>query len=92
MNTVKSLAESLDRGRRSLSDADLARKTGLTRQSIARALSGHENFNVTTLLAIAEATGQQVLIVPSEVARAIEGSNTPIAEHIRSITDNLKSR
>ena len=72
MNTLKSLSERLRNSRQGHSDTALARLTGLTRQSIARVMSGDENFNVTTLLAIAEATGQQVLVVPNKVARARE--------------------
>jgi transcriptional regulator with XRE-family HTH domain len=90
MNTLKSLSERLLSSRQGLSDAALARLTGLTRQSIARAMSGEENFNVTTLLAIAEATGQQVLVVPNEVARAISVDGASSGAHIRSVTDALR--
>lgn len=90
MNTLEYIAKSLRQASQGRSDSDMARQTGLTRQSISRALSGEDNFNVTTLLAIAEATGQQVLVVPNEVARAISASGDGSSARIRSVTDTLK--
>jgi DNA-binding phage protein len=91
MNTLASIAESLDQGRKSSSDVALAAQTGLTRQSVSRALSGKQNFNVTTLLAIAEANGQEVLILPREAARALMGSNMTPAKSVSTMTDDLKN-
>lgn len=91
MNTLKSIADSLRQGRRDASDVELASKTGLTRQSVSRALSGVHNFNVTTLLAIAEANGQEVLLVPREVARALTGANQPPGMRIATMTDALRN-
>lgn len=91
MNTLGVIADSLRQGRKITSDVALAAKTGLTRQSVSRALSGKQNFNVTTLLAIAEANGQEVLIVPREVARAFMGSNIAPAKSVSTMTDDLKS-
>lgn len=90
MNTLNSIAESLRLGRKGRFDVELAQKTGLSRQSVSKALSGNHNFNVTTLLAIAEANGQEVLVVPREVARALKGSNQT-APSVATITDDLKS-
>ncbi|MDO8694679.1 MAG: helix-turn-helix domain-containing protein [Sheuella sp.] len=89
MNTLKAIADSLLTGRRKTTDIDLARQTGLTRQSIGRALSGEHNFGVTTLLAIAEANDQQVLIVPSQVARALIASNQLSIPHVQTMTEDL---
>jgi hypothetical protein len=90
VNTLNSIAESLRQGRKATSDVELASQTGLTRQSVSKALSGKHNFNVTTLLALAEANGQEVLVVPREVARALRGSNLS-APSVATITDDLKS-
>ncbi|MFC6281134.1 MULTISPECIES: helix-turn-helix domain-containing protein [Polaromonas] len=90
MNTLKSIAESLRKGRKDSSDVDLASKTGLTRQSVSRALSGDHNFTVTTLLAIAEANGQEVVLVPRDVARALSGSNQPPGQSVATMTDELR--
>ena len=90
MNTLKAVAKGLVSGRKPLTDTDLARQTGLTRQSISRALSGEHNFGVTTLLAIAEANGQEVLIVPRDVARAFEYSGQLNVQHIATMTEGLQ--
>lgn len=90
MNTLKSIAESLRHGCKDTSDVKLASKTGLTRQSVSRALSGKHNFNVTSLLAIAEATGQEVLLVPREVARALSGAGQPPSKSVSTMIDELK--
>ncbi len=90
MNTLKAIAKGLVSGRKPLTDIDLARQTGLTRQSISRALSGEHNFGVTTLLAIAEANGQEVLIVPRDVARAFEYSGQLNIQHVTTMTEGLQ--
>ena len=89
MNTLKAIANSLLAGRQKTTDIDLARQTGLTRQSIGRALSGDHNFGVTTLLAIAEANGQEVLIVPRHVARALIASDQLNMLHVKTMTEDL---
>ena len=90
MNTLKAIAKGLVSGRKPLTDIDRARQTGLTRQSISRALSGEHNFGVTTLLAIAEANGQEVLIVPRDVARAFEYSGQLNVQHVATMTEGLQ--
>ena len=90
MNTLSCIAENLRLGRKDAFDVELAHKTGLSRQSVSKALSGNHNFNVTTLLAIAEANGQEVLVVPRDVARALKGYNET-ATSVATITDNIKS-
>jgi DNA-binding phage protein len=90
LNTLKAIATGLLDGRKALTDVDLARQTGLTRQSISRALSGEHNFGVTTLLAIAEANGQKVLIVSREVASAFESSGQLNVQHVATMTEGLQ--
>lgn len=90
MNTLKSLAEGLRQGRKIASDVDLALKTGLTRQSVSRALSGKQNFTVTTLLALADANGLEVMLVPREFARALSGDNVQEADRIMTLVDQVR--
>ena len=90
MNSLKDLSRALESGRKDLSDVALAKRTGLTRQSIAHAFSGTKGFNVTTLLAIAEANDQVVMIVPKEVARAISTSPLPKPKSVSTMTEHLK--
>lgn len=91
VNTLKSVAEGLKQGRTLKSDVALAKATGLTRQSISKALSGTHNFSVTTLLAIAEANGQELVLVPRQVARAILGTDAPPGQTVQSMTDDLRN-
>lgn len=74
-----------------MTDVELARRTGLTRQSIRRAMTGDQNFSVTTLLAIAEANGQEILIVPREAARALTTSTPTDAQHIPPVTNAVRN-
>lgn len=90
MNTLKNIAENLRQGRGVANDVALAKQTGLTRQSISRALSGDHNFNVTTLLAIAQANGQEVMLVPRDVARALAGTHQPLGQTVPTMADELK--
>ena len=90
MNTLKSLAEGLRRNRKIVSDVDLASRTGLTRQSVSRAFSGKQNFTVTTLLALADANGQEVLLVPKQVARALMEDNTLPTDRISTMIDKIR--
>lgn len=91
MNTLRDIAESLRQGRKDVTDVELATKAGLTRQSVSRALSGVHNFNVTTLLAIAETNDQVVMLVPREMARALAGANLPRSQGVSTMTDELRS-
>ncbi|WP_288194067.1 addiction module antidote protein [uncultured Phyllobacterium sp.] len=45
--------------------ADLARKTGLTRQALYKALSGEGNPELATITKVADALGLQLTIVPA---------------------------
>lgn len=94
MNTLKTLANTLTTAKvkQRLSDAALAADAGVQRMTISRALSGTENFNVTTLLAVADRLGLEVMLVPKEAARALRGApgsdSAPIAtvaEHFRNL-------
>ncbi len=91
MNTLRTIAEGLRQGRKGMSDVELARKTGLTRQSVSRALSGEHNYNVNSLLAIAEANEQVVMLIPRDAARALMGINEPEIPPIATMTSGLLS-
>ena len=90
MNTLHSIASSLRQGRKTPVDVHLAQQTGLSRQSLKKALSGTANFNVTTLLAIAEANGQEILVVPKALAQALAGSGSPPQSHVATVSSELR--
>jgi DNA-binding phage protein len=88
MNSLASIADSLRAVARGTSDVQIANRTGLTRQSVAKALSGQHGYNVLTLLAITEALELELLIVPRDVARALR---TPInAVSVPTMIDSIK--
>lgn len=93
MNTLKSIAEDLRNGqyKARLPDVELARQTGVTRQSISRALSGRQNFNVTTLLAIAESLELDVMLVPKDVSRALVESGNHDIQRVATMADHLRN-
>lgn len=71
-----------------LGDVELARACGVTRHSIRRALSGNENFTATTLLAMADALGLSVILVPKDAASALRYRKD--TSPVRSAVDGLK--
>lgn len=91
MNTLKELSKYLADAKQSarMTDARLAAACGLSRQSVARALSGHENFTATTLLAMADAMGMAVLLVPKEAAQALRYQQGAVP--VRSAVDALRN-
>ena len=91
MNTIGSLAEALRRGRIIDTDVELGRKAGMSRQSVAKALSGDHNFTVTSLLALAEANGLEVVLVPREAARALRGTGQPHAQGVATMASDLQA-
>ncbi len=90
MNTLKSLASDLANSKAALklSEVDLAKASGVTRPSIRRALSGEENFTATTLLAMADALGLSVMLVPKNAASALR-YRVDVAP-VRSAVDSIK--
>lgn len=95
MSSLKTLSSELAEAKhaKGLSDLALAKAAGVTRQSIARVLSGHENFGVTSLLSIADALGLVVMLVPAEAAKALCGSHKSTASEpsIPSLIDQFKN-
>ena len=71
-----------------LSEAELARLCGVTRHSIRRALSGEENFTATTLLAMADALGLAVMLIPKDAASALRYRMDTLP--VRSVVDGIK--
>lgn len=90
MNTIKDVAAALSAGRSDKHDVALAQKTGLSRQSISRVLSGKHNFSVSTLLALAEANGQELVLLPRGVARALISPQTDEYVPIATKSSNLR--
>lgn len=74
MKTLSEVAERLESERRrlKLDYQTLAGKTGLTPLSVRSALQGRTAPRVTTLMALADQLGLEVLLLPKVVARGLE--------------------
>jgi transcriptional regulator with XRE-family HTH domain len=73
MKTLTELAQVLERARqeRKLTYDELARATGLTPLATRRALQARTAPRVTTLMALAERLGLEVVLVPRVVAQGL---------------------
>lgn len=94
MNTLSDIAKALadEKERRNISDSALAREAGMTRLTAIRALGGRENFGVTTLLALADRLGLEVMLVPKEAAKALRGGTATAKESpVATVADQLRS-
>ncbi len=92
MSTLKAIADSLAgaKSERKLTDSALARDTGVQRLTVARALSGKENYGVTTLLALADRLGLEVLLVPKDAARALRMSGETATAPVATVADQVR--
>lgn len=93
MNSLKSISEALSLAKKSnqITDSALARDTGIQRLTVVRAMSGNENFGLTTLLVLADRLGLEVMLVPKEAARALRGPAEHISPPVASVADKLRN-
>ena len=94
MNTLKAVSAELLQAKetRGLTDAALARQTGIQRLTVARAMSGRENFGLSTLLVLADRLGLELMLVPKDAARALRGPGAgEVQSPVRSLVDDLRS-
>lgn len=95
MNAIESVSQALAKAQRSrnLKDSTLAERVGVTRQTVSRALRGTEDFRVSTLLALADQLGLELVLVPKGTGRGLVGDSmvTAPAEPVRSQADQLRN-
>lgn len=92
MNSLKEISAALEKAQSELKlkDAALARDTGVQRLTVVRALSGRENFGVTTLLALADRLGLEVMLVPKDAARALRGPADTSSAPVATVADQIR--
>lgn len=92
MSTLKAISDTLvnTKNERKLTDSALARDTGVQRLTVARALSGKENYGVTTLLALADRLGLEVMLVPKDAARALRISGETSSAPVATMADQVR--
>ncbi|MDN5843093.1 MAG: helix-turn-helix transcriptional regulator [Alcaligenaceae bacterium] len=84
MATIQKLSGKL---RRQLSilkttQAALRERAGLSRRTMTNVFSGEADFKVSTLLAVADELGLDVVLVPKDAARAIDLDLSPTAPKV----------
>lgn len=92
MNTIAEVSDELRRqlkqsGRTGQSVREAA---GLSRQTFANVMGGESDFKLSTLLAVADRLGLELLLLPKGAARGLAGdAATPVVE---SLVDAARQR
>jgi transcriptional regulator with XRE-family HTH domain len=82
MRTLTDIATALDtrRAQARVGKLKLADEAGITYRTLSNVLSGAQDFKVSTLLALADRLGLEVLVVPKAAAPALVASPAPAAQ------------
>lgn len=85
MKTHAEIAQSLRDAavKRRLPQARLKEQAGISQRTLTKVLSGREDFKVSTLLALADRLGLELVLVPREAARAV-GAGTVTEPVVKS--------
>jgi transcriptional regulator with XRE-family HTH domain len=73
-----------------LRQADLREAAGVSRQTLANVLSGSEDYKLSTLLALADKLGLELLLLPKGAVRGLQAS--PTAPVVASVVDRARGR
>lgn len=101
MATLSSISQTLRKQLQALklTQETVRQDTGITRRTLTNVLSGKQDYKLTTLLAIADRLGLDVVLLPKEAARGINLTPTPpkvtstvqaTLERLRAKTEQLK--
>ncbi|MBK1781787.1 helix-turn-helix transcriptional regulator [Advenella sp. WQ 585] len=105
MATLSSISQTLRKQLQALklTQETVRQDTGITRRTLTNVLSGKQDYKLTTLLAIADRLGLDVVLLPKEAARGINltPTTTPTPpkvtstvqatlERLRAKTEQLK--
>ncbi|RYZ10967.1 MAG: helix-turn-helix domain-containing protein [Comamonadaceae bacterium] len=89
MQTIAQVAETLRlaRERRSITQAALRDAAGVSRRTLTKVLGGKDDLRLSTLLAVADRLGLELLLVPKGAATAVTAGDTvPLAVRTRVAT------
>ena len=77
MRTLQHLANVLRDNieKKRLTQEQLASSAGVSRQTLSKILSGRADLKLTTLFAVADRLGLEVVLVPKEIAPSMEASD-----------------
>lgn len=80
--------------RQQLTQADLKTRAGISQRTLTNVLSGQEDFKVSTLMAVADRLGLELLLVPKGAAGAFEGADgnaPPIRSRVEAALERARS-
>lgn len=87
MRTLQQIASALHSSlkKRSLTQEVLRRETGISKQTLTNVLSGSHDYKVTTLLAVCDQLGLDLVLVPRELGGIVgDKPNKPV---VKSVVD-----
>lgn len=88
MRTLQQLADTLRTqiARLGFTQQELADAAGVSRQTLSKVLSGNADLRLTTLFALADRLGLEVLLVPKEIAKGFQADATAQAR-VQSVVE-----
>lgn len=91
MNTLQDIVKEISAaaGEKGISVSELARRSGLSRASVIRAMSGQENFTINSLLAMSEVLSLSVMLVPKSLSDGLQRSAAR-AQAIPSVVSKIR--
>jgi hypothetical protein len=95
MKTLSEIAKALELQRVSIGmpRTSLSEKAGIAPKTLRHVLTGTEDFKTTTLLAVADRLGMELVLVPSEAARGLYElgeSPKPVQSRVNKALTKLK--
>ncbi|GAA4412226.1 hypothetical protein GCM10011450_26770 [Advenella faeciporci] len=86
MTTLFSISQTLRKQFQALklTQETVRKDTGITRRTLTNVLSGKQDYKLTTLLAIADRLGLDVVLLPKEATRGINLTATPTPPKVSS--------
>lgn len=87
MRTLQQIASALRSSlkRRSLTQEVVRRETGISKQTLTNVLSGSHDYKVTTLLAVCDQLGLDLVLVPKELGGIVD--DKPREPVVKSVVD-----
>ncbi len=77
--------------RSGLRQQDLREAAGVSRQTLANVLKGTEDYRLSTLLALADRLGLELLLLPKEAARGFQAP-PPDGPVVETVVDQVRKR
>lgn len=96
MKSITELSQVLEQRSRTLKygKLQLARDSGVTYRTLSHVLGGAQDFKVSTLLAVADRLGLELMLVPKEARQAFvhdTAQKSAVPTKVQAALDRLKS-